>query len=343
MASDRPRCPALQGLTNLARVSVVIPNLNGAHHLKECLDALQRQTFKDFEVVVVDNGSTDVSAALLRASFPWVRVLEMKTNVGFARACNAGIESSDSEFVVLLNNDTRAEPDYLHRFVSAMYDVPQADFAASRMLRYEPPHLIDSAGDYFSLANGQGRSRGEGCPSEGFLERCWVLSAKGGSALYRRSMLNKIGGLDDDFFYIFEDVDVGLRATIAGLKCLYVPEAVVYHKGGISSTLPIEARTIALRNKIWTAGKNLSWPLLGLWFAYAAIRGLRIARHVLAHRFLRVPPSSKDPLHLVAYLQACADALVRLPSKRRSTRKLNVISSRELYDILRHTMRPLTP
>ncbi|HEY74576.1 MAG TPA: glycosyltransferase family 2 protein [Thermoflexia bacterium] len=211
-------------------VSVIIPNWNGAHHLPTCLESLRRQTFRDFEVIVVDNGSTDGSLDLLARDFPEVRVLPLGENRGFAGACNAGIRAARGEFVVLLNNDTEADPHWLEEIVAAFERHPEAGMVASKMLLFDQRDTFHTAGDFYRV-DGIPGNRGVWEKDVGQYDaEEHVFSACGGSAAYRREMLDRIGLFDEDFFFSCEDVDLAWRAQLAGYRCVYAPRAVVYHK-----------------------------------------------------------------------------------------------------------------
>ena len=179
-------------------VTVVIPNWNGAHLLPDCLGSLRRQTYRDFETIVVDNASTDASRELIRVQFPEVRVLTLSKNVFFAGAVNAGIRASASEFVALLNNDTEAEPGWLAALVQALREQPSAGLAASKMLLYDRRDVLNSSGDSYPT-DGTPWKRGvweiDCCQHDGSR---LVLGACGRAALYRRSMLDDIGLFDED-------------------------------------------------------------------------------------------------------------------------------------------------
>lgn len=211
-------------------VSVIIPNWNGAVHLPTCLESLRRQTWRDFEVIVVDNGSQDDSLELLARDYPEVRVLALGENRGFAGACNAGIRAARGEFVVLLNNDTEADPRWLEEVVAAFRRHPEAGMVASKMLLFDRRDTFHTAGDYYRV-DGRPGNRGVWQADRGQYDREeYVFSACGGSAAYRRAMLEDVGLLDEDFFYSCEDVDLAWRAQLAGWRCVYAPRAVVYHK-----------------------------------------------------------------------------------------------------------------
>ncbi len=210
--------------------TVVIPNWNGAHHLPDCLESLRRQTWRDFAVVVVDNGSSDDSLELLAREYPEVQRLPLGENRGFAGACNAGIRASRSPFVALLNNDTAADPRWLEEVVAAFRRHPEAGLIASKMLLFDQRDTFHTAGDFYRV-DGRPGNRGVWEKDNGQYDTEEpVFSACGGSAAYRRAMLKQIGLLDEDFFFSCEDVDLAWRAQLAGWRCIYAPRAVVYHK-----------------------------------------------------------------------------------------------------------------
>jgi len=210
--------------------SVIIPNWNGATHLPCCLDSLRRQTFRQLEVIVVDNGSTDRSLALLSHEYPEVRVLALGQNRGFAGACNAGMRAAQGTFCVLLNNDTEADAHWLSEVVAAFGRHPEAGSVASKMLLFDQRDTFHTAGDFYRV-DGIPGNRGVWQKDRGQYDREEaVFSACGGSAAYRKAMLDQIGLLDEDFFFSCEDVDLAWRAQLAGWECIYAPRAVVYHK-----------------------------------------------------------------------------------------------------------------
>jgi GT2 family glycosyltransferase len=223
-------CAMIRDVDMKPLVSIVIPHWNGRHHLDDCLNSLRRQTFTDFEVILVDNGSTDGSQVYVRDCFPEVRLVELGQNRGFTGACNAGYAQARGKIVVLLNNDTEADEGWLTAVTQAFQTYQQVGMVASKMLLFDRRNTIHTAGDFYQL-NGVPGNRGVWQQDVGqydLEER--VFSACGGTAAYRRTMLAEIGFLDDDFFFSCEDVDMGWRANLAGWQVLYVPTAVVYHK-----------------------------------------------------------------------------------------------------------------
>jgi GT2 family glycosyltransferase len=296
-----PRPPGLQRPAESSRptdgslpfISVVVPNWNGAHHLPTCLDSLRRQTFLPFEVIVVDNGSTDQSLGLLAREYGEVRVLALGENRGFTGACNAGIRQARGEFVALLNNDTEADPHWLAEVVAAFRRHPQAGLVASKMLLFDRRDLFHTAGDIYRF-DGVPGNRGVWQLDVGQYDREEpVFSACGGSAAYRRTMLDQVGLLDEDFFYSCEDVDLAWRAQLAGWRCIYAPAAVVYHKlsatgGGTTASFHDGRNAIYILAKdypadLWRhhwrailkAQLRIAWQALRSWRGAAARARLR--------------------------------------------------------------------
>jgi GT2 family glycosyltransferase len=275
-------------------ISVIIPNWNGAHHLPTCLNSLRAQIHDDVEIIVVDNASTDDSLEVL-ARYPEVRTVLLPTNRGFTGACNAGFEAASGDVQALLNNDTEVDSAWLAHVAAAFESHPEVGIVASKMLLFDRRATFHTAGDYVTL-DGLAHNRGVWQQDEGQYDHpAYVFSACGGSAAYRTAMLEEIGRLDDDFFFSFEDVDLAWRAQLAGWRCLYVPEAVVYHKlkasgGGVTASFH------DARNRIWTLAKNypsdlwrehkrkvlvaqrqIAWEALRAWrgeAARATLRGL---------------------------------------------------------------------
>jgi GT2 family glycosyltransferase len=296
--SDRPTSDHLTNLpiyqsTNLPLTTVIIPNWNGAHYLPTCLESLRRQTYPQVEVIVADNGSADNSLELLARDYPEVRVLALGENRGFAGACNAGMQASRGEFVALLNNDAAASLHWLEEVVAAFERHPEAGIVASKMLLFDQRDTFHTAGDFYRV-NGVPGNRGVWQKDVGQYDREeYVFSACGGSAAYRRAMLDQVGLLDEDFFYSCEDVDLAWRAQLAGCRCVYVPRAVVYHKlsatGGGTTASFYDGRNFiyllvkdypgdlwrAHRQAILRAQLRITWEALRAWRGAAARARLR--------------------------------------------------------------------
>jgi GT2 family glycosyltransferase len=243
------------------------------------LQSLTKQNLNQpFEVVVVDNGSDDDSPEMVLKDYAEntrfrTEVIRNSENRGFCAANNQGFAVSDSEFVALLNNDAEAEPAWLEKLASAFDGRPDVGMAASKILVYEDPRRIDKAG-HLIYPDGQNRGRGSGELDEGQYDRVEeVLWPDGCAAMYRRAMLDEIGGFDEDFFAYADDAELGLRARIAGWKCQYIPGAVVRHHRG--ATLGVRSsRRLELieRNRVLLAVKLFPWSLLWWNPLYYALR-----------------------------------------------------------------------
>ncbi len=212
----------------IPRVTVIILNWNGHHLLPACLSALDIQTFRDFEVVVVDNGSHDGSPEWLTVQYPAVRLIRNSTNLGFATANNQGIRAAQAPLVMLLNNDAHLAPDCLQILIEAAERADWAGMFACKILQHDAPDRMDSAGIEVDRA-GVAWNRGWGDSAAHHTQAREVFGPSAAAAMYRRTMLDQIGLLDDDFFIYYEDVDLAWRAQWAGWRCLYVPEATVFH------------------------------------------------------------------------------------------------------------------
>jgi GT2 family glycosyltransferase len=243
-------------------ISVIIPHLNGKHHLDDCLGSLRQQSFSDFEVILADNGSTDSTQAYVRQNYPEVHLLELGENRGFTGACNAGFELSLGEIVILLNNDTETDPHWLQAIVDAFERQPQAGSIASKMLLFDRRDIFHTAGDIY-LVSGIPDNRGVWQQDIGqYDQEEPVFSACGGAAAYRRSMIDEIGFLDDDFFFSCEDVDLAWRAHLNGWQVYYEPTAVVYHKLKASSGSGVNSSYYDGRNFLYLIWKNYPSSLL---------------------------------------------------------------------------------
>jgi GT2 family glycosyltransferase len=213
--------------------SVIVPTLNGAHLLPDCLDSLVAQTYPNLEVIVADGASTDATPDLIARAYPTVRLLRLRQNGGFSGNVNAGLRAARGDVLCLLNNDAQAEPDWVSACVASLMDQPAVGSVASKVL-FADRHTINSAGDLFGR-DGAARQRGAGQPDgPGWNTSTQVFGAMGGAAAYRRAMLADVGLLDEAFFMYLEDVDLAFRAQLRGWSCVYQPAARVYHVGGAS-------------------------------------------------------------------------------------------------------------
>jgi GT2 family glycosyltransferase len=264
-------------------VSVIIVNWNGLAHLPACLDSLALQTFRDFEVVLVDNGSVDGSAALVRERYPWVKLVLLGENTGFASGNNHGLENSAGEFLVTLNNDTRVAPDWLEKLIEVADEYPWAGMVGCRICSFFDPDLIDSIGmGICPDGMSRGRYRNRRWSELQLPEVAEILFPSACAALYRRQMVVEIGFFDDDFFAYAEDSDLGLRGRLAGWEALLATQAVVYHKySQTSGSLSPFKVYLVERNHYWVALKNFPLSQLAALPWFTCLRYLEQARTLL--------------------------------------------------------------
>ncbi|MEI7918239.1 MAG: glycosyltransferase family 2 protein [Candidatus Saccharibacteria bacterium] len=221
------------------KVAIVILNWNGANDTLDCLDSLQKQSYKDFQIVIVDNGSTDDSCKVLSkyqlSHSKNVELIRNPKNFGFAGGVNTGIEwalNGDYEYVALFNNDATADKDWLKNLISAI-DHKNIGISTGLLL-HQDGKTIDSTGDWYSTWGLPfPRNRNDKTASAPTAEK--VFSASGGASLYKTEVLRDIGLFDEDFFAYYEDTDVSFRAQLAGWKIAYTPDAIAYHKQGETS------------------------------------------------------------------------------------------------------------
>jgi len=332
-------------------ISIIVVNWNRRELLRCCLASLKGQQGAQFEILVVDNGSTDGSPEMVESDFPGVRVIRNPLNRGFCAANNQGIRAARGEFVALLNNDAEAHPNWLRALRRVFDERPNLGMAASKILVWEDPCRIDKAG-HLMYPDGQNRGRGAGEPDTGQYDRMEeTLWPDGCAAMYRRAMLDEIGGFDEDFFAYGDDAELGLRARIAGWDCLYVPDAVVRHHRG--ATLGLDSmRRLALieRNRVLLAVKLFPGSLLWLNGGYYAARLLAGAwASMLGRGEASLFPGVRGKLRMaLGLLRGDLGALLLLPRmlrKRRQLRSIRRLSPRQVRELLlRHriTLRELT-
>ena len=241
--------------------SVIVPNFNGERHLSTVLDALRRQTFADFEVIVVDDASTDDSVTLLESRYPDVRLFVNRRNEGFVRSCNTGAAAARGRMIVLLNSDTEPAPAWLEELAKAFVANPQAATVTSKLLLFDRRDTLHTTGDMLGV-DGVPRNRGVWEVDRGQYDAAPVIfSGCGGATAYRREVWQALGGFDEDFWMYLEDVDFGFRARLAGWDAVFAPNARVYHH--LSATGgDVLASYYVGRNTIWLIAKNMPRSLL---------------------------------------------------------------------------------
>lgn len=324
---------------NLPVASVVVPNWNGVQHLPECLTALASQTFDRYEVIVVDNGSTDESLTWLQANAPHVRVIARGSNDGFSAAVNDGVAAARGDYVALLNNDTAPDAEWLSALVTALELRPSYDIAASLMVFYAEPERVNAAGDVYHVWQGMGGNRGFGESVDRYESSVRVFGACAGAALYRSSIFSDVGPFDEQFFLGSEDTDFNVRALIAGKKALFVPAAKVRHKLGASRNAVRSWRLerIEIRNNGIVLGRDMPWGTLVYWVLTWPIR---IVRDIVAIRPSKWAGLSARVKRTFRSLPPTADGIRIGLRSRRDVWRRQAVSTSEIRWWLRHGVGP---
>jgi GT2 family glycosyltransferase len=245
-------------------ISVIIVTWNSKEDLLVCLAALSAQTNKDFEIVLLDNGSTDEGCLRLEEKFPDLKMTinELKENLGFAVANNMGARLAHGKYLVLLNADAFPEPDWLERLLEAAEEHPNT-FYTSRQIQFRNPEYLDGEGDNYHVS-GYAWRKNYGTPVYSLNEPQEVFSPCGASALYPRQAFLDAGGFDEEYFSYHEDVDLGFRLRLRGLSCMLVPQAIVHHVGSASTGKKSDFSVYyGHRNLVWTYFKDM--PSLLFW------------------------------------------------------------------------------
>jgi GT2 family glycosyltransferase len=306
-------------------ISVIIVNFNGRAHLETCLVALERQDDARFEVVLVDNASVDDSVRIVRERFPWVRLVVLAKNHGFAGGNNAGVAEARGRFVAFLNNDTRADPRWVVRLRAALEPEHDVAMATSRVVFMDDPSILDSAGDGLTRAGGAfkrghgGAAAAESAPRE-------VFGACGAAFMMLRSVFDEVGGFDEDFFLSHEDVDLSYRVRLRGYRVLYVPDATVEHAGSMTI-----GRTSRL--SVFHGQRNLEWVYVKNtpgWFLWRTVP-LHVIYNVAALVYFARAG------HLGTFVSAKWAAMRGLPRmwrKRREIQSTRQVDLRRLWTLL---------
>jgi GT2 family glycosyltransferase len=307
--------------------SVIVTNWNGRSDLEGCLPTLREQTHQDFEVIVVDNGSTDGSLELLEAEFPEVRVIPLGENRGFATANNIGIREARGDYVALLNNDTEVDPLWLAELVASLERHPAAASVTSKMLLFDQPDTIDGAGDVLNWLF-LPYPRGHRGPDRGqYEDEVEVFSASGGAALWRGDVLRELGAFDEAFFIYYEDVDLGFRARLRGYECWYVPTSVVLHRRGAATKGLTEFELFhPLKNRWFMILKNTPARLFIRHLPHIVFGDVHWAHRAVTNRRTRAA--------LRAYA-AVVRALPRLLRQRRKIQRTRRLAVEELNRLLK--------
>ena len=304
------------------QVSIVIVTWNGRAYLDACLTAVAAQEGVDAETILVDNASTDGTVMYVRERFPWVRLVTLGENRGFAGGNNAGVREARGRLVALLNNDTIADPGWLRALCRGIDEGSRFALAASKIVYMHDAAVIDSAGDGL-LRWGGAFKRHHGAPAAAAVDSGEVFGVCGAACLMPKAVFDELGGFDEDFFASHEDVDLSYRARLRGYRCRYVADAIVRHHG--SATLGRVSRLAVFHGQ-----RNLEWMYVKdtpAWLLVRTLPGPLIYTAAAAVHFTRNG-------HGGVFLRAKLAALAGLPQalrKRAAIQRGRRVDSRAIW------------
>lgn len=245
-------------------VSVVIVNWNGEGILEQCLQAILKQTFQHYEVILVDNASTDKSLDYVEEYYPEIQVIKLERNLGFAEANNIGVRHARGQWLALLNNDAFPAVDWLEQLYGARKRNPEYAFFASKLINAQDQSSVESTGDIYHVSGNAWHRDYNLFEEQAIDDEGEVFSACAAAAFYNRQAFEKVGGFDEDYFSHIEDIDLGFRLQLYGYRCMYVPSAKVLHIGSASFGKESDHTVYQVhRNTVWTYFKNM--PTRQLW------------------------------------------------------------------------------
>lgn len=242
----------------MAKSTIVIPNYNGIKYIEDCLESLYAGTTTDIDVIVVDNASKDGSLELIKEKFPQVRLIENQENTGFDKAVNQGITESNTPYVILLNNDTRVERNFVHELEKAIEKDKHLFSVSAKLISLHEKDKLDDAGDYY-CALGWAFARGKGKHPDKYTQDGDIFASCAGAAIYRKSLFDTVGLFDENHFAYLEDIDIGYRAMLYGYRNRFAANAVVYHAGSATSGSRYNTfkTKLAARNSVYLIYKNM--------------------------------------------------------------------------------------
>lgn len=307
-------------------VSIVIPSWNGIDFLKICLPSIQKQSFYDFEVIVVDNGSADQSVEYIQKKFPKFKVIPLPKNIGFGNAVNQGIEQSKGRYIFLLNNDTELDKDCLRYLTEAALSHKEVGMITSKMKNFYDRSLIDNAGDSIDIV-GHSFTRGTGeKDGDRFDKAGYLFLVTGGGSIFKKELFEKVGLFDKDYFVYMEDVDLCFRAQLAGFKAWYEPKAVIYHMRMATSKKNMAfIEPECFRNMTMNIIKDYPAALLLHQFNWLKIILVNINTIIYLSRQGYLVGALKAELYILTHL-------IQLFQKRRKIQKLKNVTDRYIIE-----------
>ena len=308
-------------------VSIIIINYNGRSYLEKCLEALMKINYSNFEVILVDNASTDNSIEFVQESFPSVIIKKLDKNYGFAKPNNIGAKLSNGDLLLFLNNDTKVEKNFLNELIHGLYSEP--DIVICQSLLLKPNDSIDSSGDFLDEF---GRAYSSRIKPKKVSP---ILSARGACMLIKREVFWKLGGFDENFFASFEDVDLGWRSWLMGYKVVVVPNSIVYHYGGSTvKTMKEEIQFHGAKNTLILRLTNfeLIFAIKGILVLSFVTFGRKIFKKSIIGDPEESPPlpSNKIILKTVSWILRNLQYILK---KRKTVSRLRIKSTKELIQM----------
>ena len=316
-------------LSKLPAVSIIVLNWNGLRYLGRCLDAIAAQTFQDYEVLVLDNNSTDGSVEDVPQRWPAFQMVRFSQNLGFAAGNNRGAELARGRWIAFLNNDAFPEPEWLAHLFGAAQAHSAYSFFSSRLVYADDAERAQDTGNIYHVS-GFAWPRDNNCPVQNaHLQGGEVFSPCAAAALYDRAAFLEVGGFDEQFVSHFEDVDIGFRLRLRGHRCLYVPEAVVAHVGSASYGQESDRTVFQVqRNVVWSFIANMPGWLLWKY----------LPAHIFANLVFLIYYSLRGQGKAVwkAKWQAIR-SIPALLKKRKAVQRLRRVNSAEIARVLDHS------
>ena len=268
----------------MPKVSIIVLNWNGKEHLESCFSSIKEQTYDNYETILVDNGSTDSSIDFVKEKFPWVKIIPIPKNIGFAKGNNKGIEESKGDYILTLNNDTKLDKNCLKNLMDIVEKNPRVGMFSLKMMFFYETNLINSTG---TLVHKDGSAMNRGMKQKDnkqFEEIEEILGPCAGAALYKKEMLEDIKYKDEyfdsGFFIYLEDVDLIFRSILKGWKSIYVPSSIIYHvhSATMQAKSPIKLY-LSERNRIWYTLKTFPLKLILKMPYYILKRYLKLSKN----------------------------------------------------------------
>ncbi len=313
---------------NFPSISIVIVNYNGINLLRRCMESLASTEYPNFDIILVDNNSTDGSINFIKDNFPSCKIIPLHNNVGFSRANNLAARESSSKYLVFLNNDTYVDPNWLKELVAVIDNDDSIVIAQSLLLK--PNGEVDSSGDFatkYGIAYSSKASDLDG-PHQ-------ILSAKGAAMIIRRDFFLSLGGFDEDFFITFEDVEIGWKANILGYKVVIVPTSIVYHLGGATANKMNSIMTFhGLKNQLSLLTTHFeasrSMICLGLYFARLIVGFFRLVVNIGLEKDYHSNVDKKAAIRAVLWYFA---NFIKIYNKHKKINSLRIRSTTDLINL----------